>query len=643
MTSEIQYQLIDDTFPIAGRDNPSQGFRDNFGRIKVNLQIASTEITTLQNDSALKTELLDEVTRATTAELDLAQQLSNEVARASDIEYTLQATLDDEISRAQNIEEYLRYDIDDEITRASTVDASITSSLNHEASRAIAAESQLSQRIDNNTTSITQLTTNLNSEVLRASEIEATIQSNVSFIDVRLTLAEESILNEVTRATTIDAELLLSIQNEISRATSSESTNAASIADEITRALAAEASLSAAITGFYGVFKYVSTVSGGTEINPVDLRQYALAFGGLSTGNYYKVTVAGWVSDGVGSPFYVNVGDGLVWNTTLRLDKIDNTDSTVNGTTGFITVSGSTDQGYLVDIDQSFKTTVTNINSNLNDEITRATTIEGSIQSSIAAESTRLSNTIGELYSETSRAISVENGLSNSIDVETTRINTLISNLDIETTRAINVDATLTSSLNIEITRAINAESTIAANVLIEKTRAINAESTIQTALTNEISRAQAAESSITIAANGYAKLDVDNTGRALSNIVVSNKVAAERTINTTSGIIDYADGNYQKFNIASDCTLYLDNWPIDLYSKIRLEFRNSNVVTDVQGTHDTEAVITFASGEAGTVKSGPGLLPLFLPQERNITTIVDVWTTDYGVTVFTQLIGYYA
>lgn len=51
MASNITYQLIDDGFPIRGTDNPSQGFRDNFGIIKQSLQDAKTEIEALQNNT----------------------------------------------------------------------------------------------------------------------------------------------------------------------------------------------------------------------------------------------------------------------------------------------------------------------------------------------------------------------------------------------------------------------------------------------------------------------------------------------------------------------------------------------------------------------------------------------------------------
>ena len=45
MTSAINYTGIDPTFPVAGQDNDSQGFRDNFGAIQTALETAKTEIT----------------------------------------------------------------------------------------------------------------------------------------------------------------------------------------------------------------------------------------------------------------------------------------------------------------------------------------------------------------------------------------------------------------------------------------------------------------------------------------------------------------------------------------------------------------------------------------------------------------------
>lgn len=52
MASSINSTDIDAEFPVAGQDNDSQGFRDNFTTIKNSLATAKSEITTLQNDTA---------------------------------------------------------------------------------------------------------------------------------------------------------------------------------------------------------------------------------------------------------------------------------------------------------------------------------------------------------------------------------------------------------------------------------------------------------------------------------------------------------------------------------------------------------------------------------------------------------------
>lgn len=52
MTSAIIYSTIDESYPIAGQDNNSQGFRDNFNLIKDGLATASSEITALQTNTA---------------------------------------------------------------------------------------------------------------------------------------------------------------------------------------------------------------------------------------------------------------------------------------------------------------------------------------------------------------------------------------------------------------------------------------------------------------------------------------------------------------------------------------------------------------------------------------------------------------
>jgi hypothetical protein len=57
MASQINYNIIDGTYPVAGQDNSSQGFRDNFTNIKNNFESAYEEITDLQNKVILASPL----------------------------------------------------------------------------------------------------------------------------------------------------------------------------------------------------------------------------------------------------------------------------------------------------------------------------------------------------------------------------------------------------------------------------------------------------------------------------------------------------------------------------------------------------------------------------------------------------------
>jgi hypothetical protein len=57
MTSAINPNNIDGAYPVAGQDNNSQGFRDNFTNTKTNFSYAADEITDLQNKVVLKAAL----------------------------------------------------------------------------------------------------------------------------------------------------------------------------------------------------------------------------------------------------------------------------------------------------------------------------------------------------------------------------------------------------------------------------------------------------------------------------------------------------------------------------------------------------------------------------------------------------------
>ena len=57
MTSSINPNNINGVYPVAGVDNDSQGFRDNFTNIKNNFAFAASEISDLQSKAILKSAL----------------------------------------------------------------------------------------------------------------------------------------------------------------------------------------------------------------------------------------------------------------------------------------------------------------------------------------------------------------------------------------------------------------------------------------------------------------------------------------------------------------------------------------------------------------------------------------------------------
>lgn len=61
MASNIVSVSVDAEYPVAGVDNDSQGFRDNFRTIKDSLESARQEITDLQEKVVLKSALTDTV------------------------------------------------------------------------------------------------------------------------------------------------------------------------------------------------------------------------------------------------------------------------------------------------------------------------------------------------------------------------------------------------------------------------------------------------------------------------------------------------------------------------------------------------------------------------------------------------------
>lgn len=77
--SNINVSGIDTNYPIAGRDNDSQGFRDNFAAIKSAIEVAASEIDELQAGT-VKLSATNLITGTMTGGTYLSPQLDSPVA-----------------------------------------------------------------------------------------------------------------------------------------------------------------------------------------------------------------------------------------------------------------------------------------------------------------------------------------------------------------------------------------------------------------------------------------------------------------------------------------------------------------------------------------------------------------------------------
>ena len=144
--------------------------------------------------------------------------------------------------------------------------------------------------------------------------------------------------------------------------------------------------LSTRIDALGNVFVYVGAVAGGAAGSPTDLS----ALADKKPGDYYKVTTSGTFTDGTNT-FVANAGDGLVFNISGTVDKIDSTDSEVFGTADFVSVTGTTDTGFVVDVADAFKNRVSTLETNANALEARVTTTEGNVTALTSALATETS------------------------------------------------------------------------------------------------------------------------------------------------------------------------------------------------------------------------------------------------------------
>lgn len=154
-----------------------------------------------QSTNSLKTELDEEIARATQAERDIQNSVSAETARAQQAEADNLEKINNEIARAKQAEETNAKAIKDESDRAKAAESKNTDAINTEISRAQTAENQIIGSVyslDNYVKeSITELKESIGSDSGlsdRIDEVEAAYKAADNALGQRIT-------DEITRAT----------------------------------------------------------------------------------------------------------------------------------------------------------------------------------------------------------------------------------------------------------------------------------------------------------------------------------------------------------------------------------------------------------------------------------------------------------
>lgn len=129
---------------------------------------------------------------------------------------------------------------------------------------------------------------------------------------------------------------------------------------------ASQSFVEARVAELGNAFNYVGEITpAAREADALDVS----ALGATDAGAYYKADTAGYVVAGAsGTAKYVNAGDGVLFNASSGIDVVDNTNSEIDGADDFVTVTGSTDTGFTVDLAASFKGRVTTLEDGLADE-----------------------------------------------------------------------------------------------------------------------------------------------------------------------------------------------------------------------------------------------------------------------------------
>lgn len=369
------------------------------------------------DNTAMQTALQSEVTRATGAEsaldgriVDLEAKATGAVGNLADLHTDAKNSVVAAINEVQD-------EVDAEKSLRIAQAADFSSQLQTETNERKQADQGLLTAVDALSVAYQQADSN------EAAARVAGDKANTDALAAHVTVYGDNKVATDNRITALEnkgtadvAALQASIDGEVARATGVE-TGLNNRLTVVETNFASKELVDAKFAALGSAFEYVGVITADQfsvagEFDTATLLQ-------KEAGDYYQVKAAGIIVHGT-QRVAVNAGDAFVFNKTGGIEKFDNTDPNLQGTADEIVVVGSVETGFTVSLSDTQKTRISNLETGLAAEATRATGVEAGLQSALNAETARAlaaeSDLQDKITDEHNRAVNREDGLQGALD-----------------------------------------------------------------------------------------------------------------------------------------------------------------------------------------------------------------------------------
>ena len=512
---ELYYQIKNKkvTFYLNDQENP---FRNDIWTLDIPFEMdgvvyededsASAHLYAVFNDrfqeqlDQLKEDLAAETARAQQAEEDLGEEIDDERDRAISAETHLQteitelsgtvATFDGRIKRVEDGLSSLTETVNDEIARSTAKDAehdaqisSLTDVLNSEIQRALSAETVLHNEIlaEESRAFLAEsgITNNLNNEISRSTQKDAQHDAQISALTISLD-------DEIQRATEAENSLRSDLNDEIADRISGDTNLQSNIDAEVARATAAESALT-------------------NNLNAEILRS-------TNKDSEHDTLISGLTSDLATETQNRIAGDNLLQtNLNNEIARATSAETVLHNE-----IISERDRALVAEsgITYNLNQEVQNRIADVNAEEARAIAVENELSDILNAEITRSTSKDTEHDSFISGLTStIATETQNRINAD----NNLQTNITNEVNRATSAETVLHNEIMAERDRALAAESAFSSSITDEIQNRISGDTNLQNQIDAEVTRATGVEATKADKANAVASAEYVSSNKIIN------------------------------------------------------------------------------------------------------------------------------